>query len=38
MHNLCAIFAKYIDICKLFAGILVNKQEIFWLAKLHCPH
>ncbi len=27
MHNLCAIFAKYIDICKLFAGNLVNKQE-----------
>lgn len=26
MHNLYAIFAKYLDICKQVAGNLVNKQ------------
>lgn len=26
MHNLYAIFAKYLDICKQFAGNLVNAQ------------
>lgn len=26
MHNLYAIFAKFLDICKQFAGNLVNKQ------------
>lgn len=26
MHNLSAIFAQYIDICKQFAGNLVNEQ------------
>lgn len=26
MHNLYAIFAKYLDICKKFAGDLVNSQ------------
>lgn len=26
MHNLYAIFAKYLDICKQIAGNLVNKQ------------
>lgn len=26
MHNLYAIFAKYLDICKQFAGNLVNEQ------------
>lgn len=37
MHNLCAIFAKYIDICKLFAGILVNKQENFLVSQAALP-
>ena len=29
MHNLCAIFAKYLDICKHMADNLAMHEEIY---------
>ena len=29
MHNLYAIFAKFLDICKMFSGDLVNEKGIY---------